>query len=163
MELIKHTTKWVKGEVLQGKLMLILGLFVSVAEFYLVNSNNDFLNGMIIPTGLILFVLIAYGSMQVIVRPRHIRKVSEMIKENPKLAIKKEHTKTSKDDRLFKILKKVWSIGMLIAIVIFFTISGNYYKGIAIGSVGLFLTLYMLDSILHSRLKIYLKAMKNLI
>lgn len=163
MELIKYTSEWVKGEVFQGKIMLVLGCLLLVAGISIFRSNNELMKGMLIPIGLIIFMLIGYGSMQTIVRPKHIHTVSKISSENSKLAIEKELSKAIKDDNTYRILKVVWTICIVVAIILYFIFSQHYYKGLGIGLIGLFLSMLVLDSVLHYRLEVYLKGLKELI
>ena len=163
MELIKHTTQWVNGEVFQGKTMLALAVIVGLLAFFIIRNNNEILKGMLIPMGLIMLILIGYGSMQIIVRPKHIPKVEEMYKSNPKQALETELNKAIKDDKTYSMAPYFWFAGIAIAGFIFFFTSQYYYKGLSIGLIGLFLTMLILDSTLHHRLIIYLKALKQLI
>lgn len=162
MELLKHTSIWVKGEVIQGKVMLFIGGFILVAGIFAFNSNNVLLNGMVIPIYLIAFVLLAYGIMQIIVRPKHIGKVSIILKKNPNLAIENELSKATKDDKVFKLLKRIWQICIGVSIVCYFIFSKQYLQGLSIGLAGVFLNLFVLDTVLHNRLKKYLKGIKSL-
>jgi hypothetical protein len=162
MELIKYTTEWVNGEVYQGKIMIFLGVFIGVLAFLILRSNHEVLRGMLIPMGLITLILIGYGSMQVIVRPNHINKVTEVNKSNPKLALENELNKALKDDKTYSIVPYFWFVGIAIAALVFFLSTQYYYKGLGIGLIGLFLTMLILDSTLHHRLMIYLKSLKEL-
>ena len=163
MELIKHTTNWVNGEVFQGKIMLALGVTVGFLAFLIIRNNNEILKGMLIPLGLITLILIGYGTMQVIVRPKHIPKVEEMYQTNPQKALETELNKAIKDDKTYSMVPYFWFAGIAIAGFMFFFTSQYYYKGLSIGLIGLFLTMLILDSTLHHRLIIYLKALKQLI
>ena len=162
MELIKHTTNWVNGEVFQGKTMLALAVIVGLLAFFIIRNNNEILKGMLIPMGLIMLILIGYGSIQIIVRPKHIPKVEEMYKSNPKQALETELNKAIKDDKTYSMVPYFWFAGIAIAGFIFFFTSQYYYKGLSIGLIGLFLTMLILDSTLQHRLVIYLKALKEL-
>lgn len=163
MELIKHTTDWVNGEVFQGKIMLSLGVFVGFLTFLIIRNNNEVLRGMLIPMGLIILILIGYGSMQIIVRPKHLNKVTEINISNPKLALENELNKSIKDDKTYSMVPYFWFVGIAISGFVFFFTSQYYYKGLSIGLIGLFLTMLILDSTLHYRLVVYLKALKQLI
>lgn len=163
MELIKFTSMWVKGEVKQGKIMLSLGSIILFLGIAFMISENKLFHGMLIPIGLIVIVLVGYGGMQVIVRPKHIVKLTNIYNENPGYAIEKELQKSNKDDSLFKLLKKIWPIGMILSIALYFLFPKPYSQGMSIGFLGLFVTLFLLDSFLHQRLKDYLKGIKSLL
>jgi hypothetical protein len=163
MELINHTADWVRGEVFQGRIMLALGLLVLILGILILNSDNILLRGMIIPIGLILLILWAYGGFQNFGRPKHLIMVTEAHAENPKVALEMEYNKAIKDTSTYKILKIVWPIFMVLSIFFYFVVSNQYYKGLSIGLIGLFLVILILDSVLDYRLKIYLEEINKLI
>ncbi|TLP75637.1 hypothetical protein [Maribacter sp. ACAM166] len=163
MELIKHTSNWVSGEVFQGKIMLVLGVIICIGALFILRNNNEILKGMVIPMGLIILILIGYGSMQVIARPKHLDTVSESHTTNPKQALETELIKAMKDDKTYSIVPYIWFVGIAIAAIVFFLSSQYYYKGLGLGLIGLFLTMLILDATLHHRLAVYLKALKQLI
>jgi ascorbate-specific PTS system EIIC-type component UlaA len=163
MELIKHTSNWVSGEVFQGKIMLVLGVIICVGALFILRNNNEILKGMLIPMALIILILIGYGSMQVIVRPKHVDIVSETHKNNPIQALEAELNKANKDDKSYSMAPYFWFVGIAIAAIVFFLSSQYYYKGLGLGLIGLFLTMLILDATLHHRLVIYLRALKTLV
>ncbi|NNK74515.1 MAG: hypothetical protein HKP42_00480 [Maribacter sp.] len=164
MELLDHTTEWVKGEVFQGKIMLAIGILLLIGGVAILKSDHEILKGTLIPLGLILLLILGYGAMQVFSRPGHVTKVSQVLAENPQDALEQEYNKAMKDDKIYSTLKIVWSILIVIAagLYLLFPSSSHYLKGLAIGLIGLFLTVLVVDSVLHYRLSIYLKAINGL-
>lgn len=163
MELLDHTTEWVKGEVFQGKIMLSVGILLLIGGVAILKSDHEILRGTLIPLGLILLLTLGYGTMQVFSRPGHITKVSQLLAENPKKAIAQEYKKASSDDNIYSRLKIVWSVLIAITAVLYMVFPNDYLKGLAIGLIALFLTALVVDSVLHYRLSIYLKALNGLI
>lgn len=162
MNLLAHTTTWVKGEVSQGKIMLGLGALILAIVIGFFMSDLAFLQGMLIPLGLIFLFLTGYGSMQVFVRPKHIPKVKTLFEADAAAALDQELTKALKDHKTYSMLQKfVWPALMLIAVGLYFFFSEAYYKGLSIGLLALFTTGLSLDTVLHNRLKIYLKALQG--
>lgn len=162
MNLIDFTTTWVKAEVLQGRIMLIIGVLVLVAAIAIFRSEHTLLRGMLIPIGLIVLILLGYGGFQVTSRPSHIDKVSQLYNEAPEKALEQELTKAQNDDKTYKTLKKVWVVLIVISALLFLVFSSLYLKGLSIGLIALFLTGLMLDSTLHYRLQIYLEQLEKL-
>lgn len=163
MDLLGHTTTWVEGEVLQGKIMFVLGVIALVGFIAIFRSNSDLLRGMLIPMGLVLLILFGYGGYQIFGRPPHINKVANLINENPKYAIEQEYAKAKKDNSAYTMLKKVWVILVIVSALAYLVFSSNYLHGLSIGLVGLFFTTLLVDSILHQRLLTYMKAMEELL
>ena len=161
MDLIQHTTNWVKGEVFQGKIMLGIGIVFLIAFLMIIKNQHELLQGMLIPLALMLLIFFSYGGYQILVRPTHIDKVRKIHQENPQKAQKKEYDKAMKDHQIYSVLKKVWAVLIMLLVIAFFFVSSNYLKGLSIGFIGLFLTTLILDSILHYRLLNYLQFLKG--
>ena len=163
MDLLEYTSDWVRGEVYQGKIMLILGSLLAIVAIFIFRYNNELLKGMLIPISVIVLMLIGYGSMQISVRPKHLDEVSEIFKQDTELAVQNELIKATKDDNSYRVVSLVWLICIVILVILYFFFSDYYYKGLIIGGIGLFLSMLIIDSILHQRLGVYLTALKQLI
>lgn len=163
MNLLDHTTTWVEGEVLQGKIMIVLGILLLAGCIAIFRGNSDLLKGMLIPLGLILLVLIGYGGYQIFGRPLHLNKVADLIDQSPKQAIEQEYTKAEKDNSTYTMLKKVWVALIVISALTYLVFSSNFLHGLSIGFIGVFLTTLLVDSILHNRLLTYMKAMEGIL
>ncbi len=162
MELIKYTTEWVRGEVFQGKIMILAGALLLLAGISIFKGNNELMRGMLIPLGIMVLILIGYGIMQNTVRPNHLRSVTERVKDDPKQVLEQELNKSRKDHRTYSAVQVVWPLCIVVIIGLYFFVSQPYYKGLTIGLIGLFLFLLILDSTLHDRLEIYLKGLESL-
>lgn len=163
MNLLDYTTTWIKGEVLQGKIMLAIGVIMLVGAIAIFRSDNTLLRGTLIPMGLILLIFFGYGGFQTFNRPTHIKKVTELFQENPAQAVEQEIAKAEKDHRNYSTLKVVWVVLIVLAAILYVFVSKDYFKGLSIGLIALFLTTLTVDSILHFRLKIYLEQLEKLI
>jgi len=162
MELIQYTSEWVKGEVNQGKIMLILGVVLLIISFFIFKNTNEILRGMLIPFGLILLMFFGYGGYQIFSSPNKLTKVTESYKENAKDTIQNEYEYAQKGDKTFSLLKPIWALLIVAAVALYFIVSKDYFKGLAIGLIALFLTILIVDSILHYRLKTYLKGITEI-
>ena len=163
MELIKYTSDWVKGEIFQGKIMLGIGILLLIGSIAILKNNHEIFRGTLIPLGLILIIFFGYGSYQTFGRQSYMTKVAAVYKESPKKAIKQEYEQAIKDGKTFKLLKTTWAILIVISVIVYFIVSKDYFKGFAIGLIGLFLTALIVDSTLHYRLEIYLKGITEII
>lgn len=159
MNLLEHTKVWVSGEVLQGKIMVVMGIALLIAWIAILRSEHSLLKGSIIPIALMLVVLLGYGGMQVLVRPTHVQKVSTLYAESPEKALEQEVQKANKDNKAYSTLKPIWAILIVLSLVLYFVFPTDYIKGLSIGLAALFLSLLILDTILQHRLGIYVEGM----
>lgn len=163
MDLIEHTAIWVKGEVLQGRIMIVTGMALCLAGAAIFTSDNTVLKGTLPPLILVILALCGYGGYQVISRPAHTGKLTEPYRSNPHQTIKNAYTKAQNDDKTYSLLKKVWITLALLSAASFFFFSSEYVNGLSLGFAGFFLGGLVIDSFLHQRLTVYMKALENLL
>jgi len=162
MQLIQYTSEWIKGEVNQGKILIILGVVLLIISFFIFKNTNEILRGMLIPFGLILLMLFGYGGYQIFSSPNKLTKVTDSYKENAKNTIQKEYEYAQKGDKSYTQLKPIWAFLIVVSVALYFIFSKDYFKGLAMGLMVLFLTTLILDSVMHYRLKTYLKGITEI-
>ncbi len=162
MELIKYTSEWVRGEVFQGKIMLLIGAILLIGGIAILRSEHEILRGALIPLGVVILIFLGYGGFQTFGRTAHLKKVESIYAQNRQEALTTEYEKATKDATSYKTLKIIWTILIIASAIMYLLMSGEYYKGLAIGIIGLFLTTLIVDSILHYRLDVYLKNLTEL-
>ena len=162
MELINHTTQWVKGEVLQGRIGFGAGILIVLTFLYFADFEQSFYKGMILPMAILQLVLLGYSGFQMVMRPKHIEKVSQEIQLNPANAVSMELEKSQKDDKIFSIIRIVWPALFVVSLILFFILKSEFFKGMGLGFVVFFGIAFIFDSFLHYRLKTYLTALQQL-
>jgi len=162
MDIIKHTSQWVNGEVLQGRIGLGTGIVIAILFFYFANFQQSFYKGMIVPFILLQLVLLGYSSFQMVMRPNHIKKVEQYLTVSREKAIHAEFEKSQKDDKMYSKLRLVWVGLFVVSLILFFLLANDYFKGMSLGFVVFFIVAYTFDTLLHLRLKTYLLALQNL-
>ncbi len=162
MDLITHTTQWVNGEVLQGKITIALSIIFALVLFYFLKFQQSFHKGLMIPISLYLLVLLGYGMFQVMQRPAHIETVKQGMQNNPQGTITAELEKAQKDDKTYSTVKIVWVVMIVILGLLFFILKNDFWKGISIGFIIFFIGMFIFDSFLHQRLKPYLSVLETL-
>ena len=157
MEFINYINAWVKSEVLQGRIMIGIGVLFLIAFIFIIRSENELLRGALIPMGLIIAVLIGYGGFILYSRPAHAKESIAMYKSNPQEAVVREMAKHTNDNKAgVPLTKYVYpALLMLSAFALFFALS-PYYKGMAIGFGLLFITAFIMDSGFVSRSEAFL-------
>lgn len=83
MNLLEHTTTWVNGEVLQGKIMLGLGILLLGATIAIFKSEHELLKGSLIPLGLLTLMLCS--SFRFLGGHRTFRKFQKFLPKTQKL------------------------------------------------------------------------------
>ena len=162
MDLITHTTQWVKGEILQGRIAFGIGILIAIAFLYFANFQQSFYKGMILPFVIVQLVLLGYSSYQMVMRPKHIETVEKSLSISSQNAIATELEKSQKDDKVFSTLRPIWAILFVVSLILFFFLGNEFFKGMSLGFVVLFTVAFTYDTFLHLRLKTYLSALQNL-
>lgn len=162
MDLMKETTQWVNGEVLQGRIGFAIGILIALAFLYFADFQLSFYKGMILPFIILQLIIMGYSSFQMIMRPKHITKVEQSMSISAEKTIADEIEKSVKDDKTYSALRLVWLGLFVVSVVLFFLLSSALFKGMSLGFVGFFIVAYIFDTLLHLRLKTYLEALQNL-
>ena len=152
MDFIEYTNSWVRSEVIQGRIMIGIGIVLLFVFYSIFRSQNIFLKGTLIPLGLLLVILIGYGSYILYSRPTHAKESIELYQDSKSEAIEKEKEKHTNDNKVGKILLKyAYPILMILSVIGLLIFSSPYYKGMAIGFVFLFVSAYIMDNGFVSR------------
>ena len=161
MEFIEYTNAWAKSEVLQGKIMIGIGIFLSIAFIAIFRSENLLLRGVLIPLGLLLAILLGYGSFMLYSRPAHAKEIVGLYQKSSKEAIKQETAKHINDNKAGKILIRIYPILILVSVIAFIFVSASYYKGMTLGFVLLFASMFVIDNGFVARSDAFLSFLKQ--
>ncbi|MFM1876038.1 MAG: hypothetical protein RL266_1775 [Bacteroidota bacterium] len=162
MNMIDHTATWVNGEVLQGKIMLGIGIPLLIGAVAIFRSDNEILKGALIPLGFATVVLIGYGGFLTFGRPNQLTQLKAEHSENAVQAVDKQVKYLEGGDKTYSLLKKLYPIFIIISVSLTWFLTSHYYKGMAIGFAVLFVSALVIDTLLHHRLKIYLDGLYSL-
>ncbi|RPE07901.1 hypothetical protein EGT74_12550 [Chitinophaga lutea] len=151
-ELIQHFQLWTRGEIEQGKWMIMTAvLFIPVVALLFKSSEMSLGQGMAIPISFLLAVNLCYGTYLLSVRGTDVQKLQEQIKKHPAQVFKVEYKKVQKDNNIYKILRLTWVVlGAIFALSSLFFLK-EYYKGISLGFAVLCMGLLVVDTFLHNR------------
>lgn len=162
MDFIEYINTWVKSEVLQGRIMLGIGIMLLFGFVAILRSENALMRGSLIPLGLLLIVLIGYGSYILYSRPAHVKESISLYERSAKEAITQETAKHINDNKAGKTLLRIYPILMLVSVIVLFFVSAPYYKGMALGFALLFISIFIIDSGFVSRSDSFLTFLKTL-
>lgn len=136
---------WLKGELLQGKLMIIVGVLLFIAAIAIYRSHSELLRGSLLPLGFLVVTLIGYGGFILQSRTLHVAQSQALYESSSAEAIAKELKKHNSDNNIGKTLLKIYPIlviGSMIALVL---VQGGFYKGMALGFALVFISAFIID------------------
>ena len=163
MDFIEYANNWAKSEVTQGRIMIAIGILLLFAFFWIFRSQHELLKGALIPMGLLILILIGYGSYILNSRPAHASQSISLYQQSKVEAIEKEKIKHINDNKAGKTLMKYVYPGLILlgAISLFF-ITSAYYKGMALGFILLLASTYIMDYGFVSRSDAFLSFLDKL-
>ncbi len=126
-------------------------------------GNNPILKGMIIPLSLLMIINFGYGGFLAFSRPKHIQTTTEAYNQQAPQVVQSELKKALTDNKNYTTLKPIWAILIVVSVGLFFFFTKEYYKGLSLGLMILFIGFLMIDSLLHNRLKPYLNTLQELL
>lgn len=150
--MIQYFQIWTKGEIEQGRWMVLMAIVLIPIIVLLFKSGGWSLGqGMVIPISFLLVVNLCYGTYLLSVRGNDVQELEIKIKERPMQVLKTEYKKVQKDNSTYKKLRLIWvALGAACALLSLFFIK-DYYKGISLGFAILFIGLLTIDTFLHNR------------
>lgn len=154
---------WIKGEVFQGKLMIVIGLLLLAVLVVVLRGDQSFLRGLALPLLLSVAALIGYGSFQLFSRPVLQQNLVEQSRQTPQKTVQGQVDKSRKDDATYRMLLRGYAIAGIIALAAFALLQNEFYRGISLGSAALFVSLSMIDSLLRHRMLSYLERIEALL
>ena len=163
MDFIEYTNTWTKSEVIQGRIMIGIGILLLFVLYGIFRSQNDLLKGALIPLSLLLLVLIGYGSYILYSRPAHAKESIVLYGKSQTEAIEVEKVKHINDNKAGKMLMKyVYPILIILSASALLIVSSLYYKGMALGFVLLFVSTYIIDNGFVTRSDAFLSFLNTL-
>lgn len=162
MDFIEYANNWAKSEVIQGQIMIGIGVLFLAAFIGILRSEVEFLRGSLVPIALIILMLIGYGGYILSSRPAHVRQSIERYQQSANEAIKLEKAKHINDNKTGKTLMKIYPLLAIGAIVALMLIPSPYSKGMAMGFAVLFLATYIMDNGFVTRSDAFLQFLGEL-
>lgn len=152
MDFATHMQTWVKSEVLQGRVMIIIGLLVLIACIGILRAQNELLRGALIPLGILVVLMIGYGGYIMSSRPAHAKESLAKYDQSEAEALLAERAKHVQDNAFGKTLTRyVYPSLVILSVILLMLLGSPYYKGMAWGFALLFIAAYAMDSGFVSR------------
>jgi hypothetical protein len=136
MDFVEYINAWSSSEVLQGKIMIGLGIILLPIMYFILRGQHVLLRGTLIPSTLLLLVLIGYGSYIIKSRPEHAQSSISLYKTSKAEAIAAEREKHIKDNKAGKTLMTyVYPTLIVIGLIAAIVVPGFYWKGMGLGVI----------------------------
>lgn len=146
MDFTEYANGWLKSELIQGRIMIVGGIVLLFLSYVIYRGQNELLKGALIPLALLWMVLIGYGGYILYSRPVHVNNSIALYKKSESEGIKAERAKHIKDNNAGNpLLKYVYPSLMLLMVLALFFTKNDYYKGMELGFILLFLIIYCID------------------
>lgn len=155
MNIIDYTTDWVKGEITQGTIMIVLGVIFTIVCFLIWKSGGGLIKGMIIPMLPVIFVFLGYGSWLYISKPQQLQKLTIVYENSHETFHQVEEERILKEKNSYLKFKLTWGIVLIIGLVLLFYTSKPYFKGVALGLLFFGFCALSVDTFLENRANIY--------
>ncbi len=163
MDFVEYANNWAKSEVTQGRIMIGIGILLVFVLIGIFRSQNELLRGAMIPGGLLIVVLIGYGSYILYSRPAHAKESIALYQKTEKEAIEKEKEKHINDNKAGKtLIRFVYPSLILLSVLALFAIQNPYYRGMTLGVILLAVSTYIMDYGFVSRSDAFLSFLETL-
>lgn len=153
--LLQHTAKWVSGEVVQGKVMLAVGILLLLACVFLWQSASALHRGVAIPLAIVMLVNLGYGGYILKARPALLAETEQVSQEDVTTAIDSEKERAANEIKAYASLKYVWIGLAIVSGLSLFFFTPSFVYGIALGMLILAVSGMTIDSFLMNRISQY--------
>lgn len=163
MDFINQLHIWAKGDIVQGRWMVGLAILLLMPSLIIIiKSNNLLLRGMLLPIFLLVVMNLGYGGYLLLTKQKFVDQTEAKFREMPEKTLESETARLKTEDKSYTLLKYVWAVLLILSILFYFIIIKDYYKGIALGLIGMFFIMLLIDTFLHHRLNLYLSTMPTI-
>jgi hypothetical protein len=157
----QYLQAWVVGETLQGRIMLIAGILLSIGAVLIFKSANPLLRGALIPLILLVAMNLGYGAV-LVARPTTSHSRADAYQIEPHQAMERELRKARRDEKYYASARPAWVVLTALSVMLFFVFKDNYFRGLSLGLTAMFFGALLIDSFLHVRLLVYIEALQHL-
>lgn len=156
MELIEHTTNWVKGEILESVIMGSVGALILIASILFWKfGNTPYARAMVVPllvVGLIPFVMGIAGGYS---NYQNISAYESQWKENPEAFVQAEKARVEGFADIFRVTYPMALILTIGGAILFFLIESPNWKAISLAMMLMGLMAYFIDHFARERGDMY--------
>lgn len=156
MELIQHTTNWIKGELFEAKLIVAFGLLTIIAGFLFWKiGTTPNAKALLIPLIVVGAVYTSIGGGMLYSNPKRMVELPQSYQQNKEEFAKSEKKRVDDFQYGYKISKIVATVLFLLTLIIFWTTKNPNWMGIGIALTYFALAGLVVDYFSQERADIY--------
>ena len=156
MNLIEHTTHWVKGEIFEGSAIIVSGILTFIVGFLLWQfGSTPNSKTLIIPTFVVGILFVAMGISMVYSNNKRLPEFQTAYQQNPAESAKSEKKRVEDFQVLYPISLAVSTVCFALTLIFFWFTKNEtlYATGIALSAFGI--ALIIIDYFSKERATIY--------
>ena len=162
MELIHHTLNWVKGEILEAKIMAIAGgVIIICAVLFWKFGNTPYAKSMVMPLLVVGAIPLLFGISGAISNQNSIKHYEAACKQNYEDFVQSEKARVESFEDIFKWSYPFAIIFTIGGAILFFIVYSPNWKAISLALMMLGLMAYIVDHFAAERADIYYKHITN--
>lgn len=164
MDFIEHSIAWCKGEIFEGRLILISGIAVMVIAllFYKLGTAPN-AKAMLFPLLILGFLFVAAGGTMAYTNPQRINEFKKAYAENPDTFVQSEKQRVEGFQYMYTITLVIATLSFVFAMLVFWFSSSPVLKAVAI-AVSIFgISGLVIDHFSEERAAIYYQKIEEAI
>jgi hypothetical protein len=159
MSMLEISTRWAKGEVVQGRIMMVAGIGFTIATILILDRHTSLIRGFAGPAVLIVLALCGYGANLMFSRPAEINRIVVAYKADAAAFRVSEKQRFLDLRTSFARNQIIWAGLSVTAAVAAFLVSSPTYVSLALGMLLAAIIAFAIDTALALRAK---KALQEL-
>lgn len=162
MDIFQHTTDWIKGELFEGKLVLLFGILTcfSAIIFYKIGTTPN-AKAMLWPLLVTGFMFIGIGGGMLYSNPKRLNEFPKVYKENPKAFVKSEKERVQAFTKWYPTTRYVFAVLGILGIVLFLFWDKPIGRAIGISLLLMTIATYVVDHFSEERAHTYYQELKK--
>lgn len=162
MELIQHTTNWIKGEITEAIIMAAFGgLIVFCSALLWKFGDTPYTKALVIPILIVGLIPLIMGISGAISNKKSIPEYQAAWKKDQQAFVIAEKARVEGFDEIFKYTYPMAIILTIGGAILFFVLKTPIWKAISLAMMTLGLMAYFIDYFAAERANIYLQYIKE--
>lgn len=162
MDIIQHTTDWIKGEIFEGKVVLLFGVvtFICAFLFYKIGTTPN-AKAMLFPLLVAGFMFIGIGGSMLYSNPKRLTEFPKAYQENPDVFIQSEKERVQAFTKWYPTTRYAFAGIGILGIVLFLFWDKPIGRAIGIALLLMTIATYVVDHFSEERAETYYKHLES--
>ncbi|CAM1348043.1 hypothetical protein [Tenacibaculum crassostreae] len=162
MDIFQHTTDWIKGELFEGKLVLIFGIITCICAFlfYKVGTTPN-AKALLFPLLIAGFMFVGIGGSMLYSNPKRLAEFPKVYQENPDAFVEAEKERVETFTKWYPTTRYVFAALGVLGVVLFLFWNKPIGKAIGIALLLMTIATYVVDHFSEERAATYYQLLKS--